>query len=152
MLEHLTYREGLTFLRECRRVLKPTAGYLRIAVPDAGMLMCMYAGRQLNLHKNYEPGECENLDQFDEINDGSAASPTAAGKLWALLHEGHSACYDAETLEKALAEAGFVPYTSQFRTPTIFPGRPELGKQIVRETIDMFPCLSLYVNAVPLVR
>lgn len=134
MLEHLSYREGLAFLRDCRRVLKHD-GAMRIAVPDAELLMTLYAN---------DPNA---LREMDEINDNAAASPTAAGKLWALLHDGHQACYDGETLIKLLGEAGFFARKSSFRSigASAHPGL----KQIIRETIDGFPCLSLYVDAVP---
>lgn len=146
MLEHLTYKEGLAFLRECRRVLKPESGGIRIIVPDAGLLMNMYA--------NECEGEGRGLGMFDEINDGCAEATTPAGKLWALLHEGHHACYDSETLERALIDAGFIPYTTRFRVPIIFLSR-ENGEQpipqIIRETLEMIPCLSLAVDAIPLI-
>jgi predicted SAM-dependent methyltransferase/glycosyltransferase involved in cell wall biosynthesis len=40
-LEHLTQREGIEFLRECRRVLKP-GGTVRIAMPDLDTLVGRY--------------------------------------------------------------------------------------------------------------
>jgi len=142
-LEHLTYEEGLRFLRDCRRALKPDSGAMRIIVPDAGLLTGLYA------HRNAEPDDARcaaGLDQFDEINDGSAAAPTPAGKLWALLFAGHQAMYDRETLCRQLTEAGFVPLPAAFREAA-----HERTQQIVRETIDMQPSLSLVVDAVPAV-
>src|SRR3990167_3602099 len=100
-LEHLTYREGLAFLRECRRVLKPD-GAMRIVVPDGKWLMNAYREAV-----DY-PGD-EWLASFDEINEGCANAKTPAAKLWSLLHEGHQACYDQETLMAMLDESGFVP-------------------------------------------
>jgi predicted SAM-dependent methyltransferase len=147
MLEHLTYKEGLAFLRECRRVLKPDTGGMRILVPDAGLLMGEY-NRDLECVAGFNG----RLAEFDEINDGCAEAKTPAGKLWALLHEGHHACYDSETLEAALVNAGFVPNTSRFRVPTIFPSRQEQPiVQIVKETLDMCPNLSLVVDCIPLI-
>jgi SAM-dependent methyltransferase len=148
MLEHLTYEEGIRFLRECRRVLKPT-GAMRILVPDARMLCNMYAGEQ------YDGSE---LAEFDEINDGCAQAPTLLGKLWALLHAGHSAAYDDVTLTKVLELSGFKAYLSDFRgSPILYD---DVGtvcntsfaaqeKQILAETLDMLPCLTLYMMAVP---
>ena len=40
-LEHITRDEGLTFLRECRRVLKPS-GVFRVSTPDLRWLIAQY--------------------------------------------------------------------------------------------------------------
>lgn len=133
MLEHITYEEGLKFLRECRRVIRPD-GAMRFLVPDAGLLNGMYWD---------EPSK---LDNFDEINDGCAKARTPAAKLWSLLHEGHAACYDTQTLVDALEEAGFAAKPTSFRKEG-FAGA--MTSQILRETLDCFPCLTLYVDAVP---
>jgi predicted SAM-dependent methyltransferase len=139
-LEHLTYKEGLTFLRDCRRVIKPD-GALRIMVPDAHLLTDMYIR---------ERGEC-GLAQFDELNHGCAEAPTPAAKLWALLHEGHSSCYDQETLRDQLIRAGFmVPNcASWFRQALVEWHNYAARKQIVTEVIEPLPSLSLIMEAVP---
>lgn len=144
MLEHLSYDDGLRVLRECRRVLRP-GGAARVIVPDARLLMSLYYD---DVSNNGAAGYAEKLAEFAEINDGVAAAPTPAGRLWALLHEGHAACYDWETLRDALARAGFAAYRVGFRCTT--PAAPGgAGGQILRETVDPFPCLSLYVEAHP---
>lgn len=169
-LEHLSYAEGLTFLRECRRVLKST-GALRLAVPDAETLAEFYvASKTKPLY--YEPGghnrdpvldrieAGEKIGQFDEINDGCAGAPTAAGKLWELLFQGHASCYDAETLLHQLEAAGFHGWPAAFRqtnVPHEFNGReyertdPRCRcQQILRETTEMsLGGLSLFVDAIP---
>lgn len=135
-LEHLTYDEGLKFLRECRRVLKPDSGVIRIIVPDASLL-----------HSYYHGNSVISLDDFDEINEGCAKSPTKIGKLWALLHEGHKSAYDWETMAHLLREAAFVPAapdaTNRFRHC--------INNQLLSETIEMFPEISLYMDAVCLI-
>lgn len=131
MLEHFNYREGLAILRDCRRVIKAD-GAMRIMVPDAKLLNDMYA-------------KGTDLSRFNELNDGCEVAPTQAAKLWAMLHDGHSATYDAETMIHFLKEAGFEGKAVGFRE-----GSNSLTQQIVRETIDMFPAHSLYVDAIPL--
>ena len=138
MLEHLTYDEGRRVLSECRRVLKP-GGAMRILVPDAKQLMlCWYDG---NPHE---------LSYYDEINDQCAAAPTSTAKLWALLHEGHASCYDAETLLKVLEETGFVTKVAGLRKHGGFDGvnHPAL-RQILHETVAIGFELSLIVDAIP---
>lgn len=140
-LEHLTYAEGRQFLAECRRVLNPQTGALRVVVPDAEMLMRLYTDAP------YDSGVgIWNLADFDQLNVGCAESPTAAGKLYSLLHANHSSIYDEETLRKVLEEVGFQAQACPFRNNGfIHPGL----EQIQRETTDSCPSLSLFVDALP---
>jgi predicted SAM-dependent methyltransferase len=138
MLEHLTYGEGLSFLRECRRMLKPD-GAMRIVCPDAWMLSHLYIDPEYSDNFNWHTKD-GGLNDYDEINDGAANSPTTLGKLWALLFAGHQAAYDGETLMDALSRAGFEPKLQAFR---------QGHKQILAETLDMLPSLSIYVDAIP---
>lgn len=141
MLEHLSYADGLKFLRECRRVLKPT-GVIRILVPDAEMLMDMYA--------NDSPRGITFFDQFDHINDECEKATSKAMKLHCLLNENHLATYDTTTLLDMMCRAGFdsAP-TSLHALPPLLEENKEMQKQLLRETHDMFPCLSLIVAGVP---
>ncbi len=134
-LEHLTYREGLAFLRECRRVLKPETGVMRIQVPCANTLMSEHL--EGYIHK------------FDEVNHNSSGFETSLVKLWSLLHSGHSSMYDVETLEAALENAGFIPLLSSFREVTTEPPYKSSFEMIQRETLDTHPALTLYMDAVP---
>lgn len=131
--EHLSYADGLQFLRECRRVIKPD-GAMRFAVPDAGFLMDLYAN-----------GGKDPLSGFDEMNHACADAATSAGKLWELLHEGHAATYDTQTMIQQMEAAGFVAVRSRFRRTN------DVGiRQILRETTEMeFAELSLFIDAVP---
>lgn len=146
MLEHLSYKEGLTFLRDCRRVMKPD-GAMRLIVPDADQLISAFGETK---YPGLVPYSGEVLHAFDEVNEGCANAPTAAGKLWALLLEGHQAVYDAETLVGMLEQAGFRAFRSEFRKqPFSATPQDESRKQILRETLDTHPALSLYVDAIP---
>ena len=130
-LEHLSAKEGLTCLKECRRVMKPD-GAIRIACPDTELLVQKYTNG--------------TLDDFAEVSDGVEGSPTQAGKLWELLFSGHQMAYDKETLCRILEEAGFVSYPIYFRKTEA----GEAGKQLLRETLDIVQCLSVFVDAKPL--
>lgn len=136
-LEHLSYEHGKSFLRECRRVLDPKVGVLRIQVPDADLLIRRFM--------------TSNLHDYDEINDGCEKATTHASKLHSLLWEGHLACYDNRTLMKAMEDSGFdVDFPSAFETRQkllLDPKRKETAKQILDETLDTFPCLTLYAEA-----
>lgn len=136
MLEHLSYDEGLRFLRECRRVIRPD-GVMRLLVPDAQLLLNRFA-------------DPRGFDEFDEINDECERAATPLGKLHALLLANHLAVYDEETLRDLLDRAGFACQRSSLHSMEgSFDDRVDLHQQVLRETHDMFPCLSLIVNAAP---
>jgi predicted SAM-dependent methyltransferase len=135
-LEHLTQDEALKFLKECRRLLKPDVGAMRIVVPDADHLMWLYSNN-----------DEKAMDEYAHINDGVEQAKTLMGKLNALLHAGHQSFYDEDLLSEILTEAGFVPLPSAFRVGY----RPEAGfPQILQETSEMdFGGISLFMNARP---
>jgi len=131
VLEHFTYEQGLKVLRDCRRVIRKD-GCIRVVVPSASKLINMY-------DVNGRSG-VSRLSELDEINEPSSACPTPAGKLWSLLFNGHQSMYDAKTLCHAFDQAGFLHRVCGFRQ-----GR----QQILRETLDMVPELSLIVEGIP---
>lgn len=140
-LEHLTYAEGLSFLRECRRAIKRN-GAMRIIVPNAKTLMQMY-------DEDRYP-ELERLSYFSEINDEVEKSPTDAMRLWSILIGGdHRAIYDHSTLAHQLNEAGWIPFAASFRKTQDNPA----SKQILRETVEMpfgeGDGISLFMDALP---
>lgn len=145
MLEHLTYKEGVSFLRECRRVLKPD-GVMRVAVPDAELLAGLYTASD---DRDFRPG-VSNLSDLDEIRGDASPDDTDALRFWKLLHDGHQAAYDSETLGDLACAAGFTPVISGFRQ-SLPESQPYNAGQVLRETIDMMPCLSLYAWLVPAV-
>ena len=125
-IEHLTYEEGANFLRECRRVLR-AGGVIRLIVPDAKKLIQGYVDGKLGF--------------YDELNEGSAKSTNQAGKLWNLLFSGHSAMYDVTALGDLFKRVGFKDISERrFRESS--------SPQMLRETVDMLPTLSLYMEAV----
>jgi predicted SAM-dependent methyltransferase len=125
-LEHLNYHDGMSFLREVYRVMKP-GGVFRLILPDAEKLI-----------SEYQKGK---LGQYDEVNDGCANSVAQIAKLWSLLFAGHNSMYDEETIHDTLEWAGFKKIERM-------AFRRSLSPQMLRETLDMFPDLSLFVDAV----
>lgn len=135
LLEHITAREGLSFLRDCRRILKPT-GAMRITVPDTSLLTEDYSSL--------------SLSDFDELSADCAHMPTAAAKLHALLVGGeHKMLYDEQTLIRFLNDSGFKAKRVGFRKIAPDLGNVEAQEQILKETNEAIPCLSLIVSAVP---
>jgi predicted SAM-dependent methyltransferase len=127
VLEHVTYEAGARFLKECHRVMKP-GGVLRILVPDAWELC-----------GSFRDG---SLEKYDKFSDTSKARKHGAQKLWELLCEGgHKSLYDFETLRTALYEAGF-------RVFDLMPFGVSRSPVMQAETKDLYPGLSLIVEAV----
>lgn len=125
ILEHFTYKDGVAFLAECRRVLEP-GGIIRIACPDAKKLFrACVEGR---------------MGEYDEVNDGCASNETQVGKLSAVLNANHAVSYDEESLTRVILDAGFAKARRcNFRESS--------SEKMLRETLDMHPSLSLYMEA-----
>lgn len=118
LIEHLTVEEGLAFLKECWRVLKP-GRKIRIGTPDTKVLAEAYLYSDMGKFNDIQPDEYKQ-------------SPSQADKFWRILTAGHKTCYDEVALKGILQEAGFESILeSEYQ--------PEL---------DKFPEVSLYVEAI----
>jgi len=124
LLEHLDIVAGLRLLKECCRVLRP-GGLIRISCPDAKMLMRLY--------------EDNRIDELREASDWGYAV-TNIEKLNSILYSGHKTAYDEDLLARVLKEAGFVRIQKR-------AFRESSSEKMLRETLDMHPSLSLYMEA-----
>jgi predicted SAM-dependent methyltransferase len=94
MLEHLTVEQGLQFLRECRRVLRPR-GVVRIAMPSLDdMIEKSAAGRWRDQAWLDEPQWRFIASRAEMFN--------IMFRWW-----GHQWIYDRDELHRRLREAGF---------------------------------------------
>lgn len=104
-IEHLTYNEGLSMLRECYRILK-TGGRIRVATPDLETLIGLYSRDKSDLQQRYIkwfidaffPEACVYRESF-VINA-------------AFVKIGHRFIYDHATLRSAMEQVGFIDVTS----------------------------------------
>jgi predicted SAM-dependent methyltransferase/glycosyltransferase involved in cell wall biosynthesis len=118
LIEHLTVDQGLNFLKECWRVLKP-GSKIRVGTPNVQLLIDAYVS--------------DNMDSFNNIQpDEYKQAPSQADKFWRILTAGHKTCYDKDALFDILRRAGF-EYVEESGY------NPEL---------DKFPEVSLYVEAI----
>jgi len=100
MIEHISWQNGQTMLRECHRVLKPR-GVMRIATPDLEVVLGLYSPTLSAEQKNYIewmarkalPGVSTHQAAF-VINN--------AFRNW-----GHQFIYDGNLMTLALERCGF---------------------------------------------
>lgn len=122
MLEHLTWDEGLAFLKECYRIMK-YGSTMRISVPDTEILVKRYIDN--------------TLTELDEMNINAATKDVSTFKLWSFLVDGHKTAYDWYSLLKIGLMAGFAVERKSFNV-----GHPI----IIKETMDFLQPISIYVE------
>jgi SAM-dependent methyltransferase len=96
LLEHLTRKEGLKFLKESHRVLKYN-GIIRIVVPDLAYYVAQYTKKEI-------PADLF-IERLGVLYDESGSS--IKQRLSKFLQSPHKCMYDAPALLSALAKAGF---------------------------------------------
>jgi SAM-dependent methyltransferase len=96
-LEHLSREEGLRFVRECRRVLRP-GGVLRLVVPD--LRSCV---------DRYLEGKVDAGDFLETLGVETVLPGEGRLRRWLAPHVRfpHRCMYDGETLPALLREVGF---------------------------------------------
>lgn len=97
LIEHLAVSEGIDFLKECYRTLKPN-GVVRICAPDTRKLVDAYIRGDMDRF---------NPDQPDEYKQAFSQSD----KFWRILTAGHKTCYDTISITHSLELAGFKAVT-----------------------------------------
>lgn len=104
ILEHLSYHEAISFLNECRRVLKP-GGLMRVCVPDFYEIIETYWIDKMYRFNDVQPKE------YTEVNSRSIkASMLLFGSLGSTqdAYQGHQMMYDADGLKELLESVGFI--------------------------------------------
>jgi predicted SAM-dependent methyltransferase len=100
LIEHLTYRQGLRCLSECRRVLRP-GGRIRVATPALDRVLALYTDASGVERRYVEWATARHVRVADGALPGFVVNDLM--RNW-----GHRFLYDAETLGRALKRTGFV--------------------------------------------
>lgn len=101
LIEHLDYRDGVSLLRECFRVLKP-GGRVRIATPDLGFIVSLQGHERSTENSRYVVWMCGQFFPSIEKHQNVFVM-----NIW-FRQWGHQFIYDFEALRDALAGVGFV--------------------------------------------
>jgi predicted SAM-dependent methyltransferase len=104
MIEHISYSEGLSMLKECFRVLKKD-GTLRVSTPNLPFLIDLYRSDKTDLQKEYVKWAIDvHVSETDDYDDTFVINRFV--RAW-----GHQFIYDEKTLRASLTKAGFVNIT-----------------------------------------
>jgi len=144
-IEHLPYIEGLSMLRECRRVLKP-GGRIRIATPDLEILIGLYTPQKSDLQQRYINWIVDKFLPEIGIYSESFVINNA------FLNWGHQFIYDRATLQIALEKAGFVnitPHKLGESDDKVFRGIESHGKVAGDEDMNQFETMVLEAKRPP---
>ncbi len=101
-IEHLSRKEGIYFVVEAFRVLKP-GGVLRLGTPSLRALMEIY------IDNHQEISRSEVMDRHNRIHKQKEVCSTAAEYFNDVMRRwGHQFIFDEETLESTYQESGFI--------------------------------------------
>jgi len=139
LIEHLSYHDGMSMVRECHRVLRP-GGTLRIATPDVTVIMGLHTPEPTGLQSQF-------------IKDSTDRSLPEIGTYRAVFvinnffrRWGHQFLYDFELLRDAMEEAGLADVQ---RRPSGESADPDLqgieahGKVLGDEELNVFVTMIL---------
>ncbi|WP_417782250.1 class I SAM-dependent methyltransferase [Terasakiella pusilla] len=119
LIEHLPSTVGAHMLKECRRILKPKTGVMRIATPDLEKLLALLADNLTEQQEKYIHSFVD-LCLWDYTPYDGLEVINHAFKAW-----GHQFLYDEKHLVKSMHDAGF---TSVKRCQVGMSEHPELNE------------------------
>ncbi|TDV16305.1 class I SAM-dependent methyltransferase [Paraburkholderia caballeronis] len=96
MLEHLSYKDGISFIQDCHRALSH-GGKMRIVVPDLELWI-----------KAYTSNDRFFFEEYQKILDKDIYSTNCSIFMGMLHNHDHKCGYDFETLKWVLNRCGFV--------------------------------------------
>ena len=138
-IEHVTYRDGLSMLHECYRILK-TGGRIRVATPDLETLIGLHLPDKSELQQKYMKWIIDRyLPEVGVYRESFVINN-------AFRNFGHQFIYDYETLKSSMEEVGFIEinrYVSGESEDQILRGIDSHGKSTGDEDINRFETMVL---------
>ena len=100
LIEHLTFEQGQTFLKESFRVLEP-GGKLRLATPNLLQIVKLFDPNKTEFQKKFMAYQIR-VNKVSTLPTPEAANLNLFVRAW-----GHQFLYDPQSLHAALTAAGF---------------------------------------------
>ena len=104
LFEHLSYRDGLSMLRECHRTLKP-GGKIRLATPNLLKYIQLFRDAKDDEMREYLKAKTA-MDYYPEPLP-QTISPECVVLNYEMRSWGHQFVYDPPTFRESLERAGF---------------------------------------------
>lgn len=113
-LEHVSYGECISVLKEVFRILRPE-GAVRVIVPDGGLYLRLYQETQEGKRVEFPYVGAEGLRDLEEDRAVCFTPMLAVNRIF--RGYGHQFAFDFETLASMLSHVGFVQIRKEkFRT------------------------------------
>jgi ubiquinone/menaquinone biosynthesis C-methylase UbiE len=97
VLEHFTLKDGIIFLKECKRILNKQNGVIRIVVPDIKFYVLEYLNGSNDSFNFYNMLNVNYVYEFDNY---------FKKKLAPFFRHPHKCMYDLDSLLRVLSEIG----------------------------------------------
>lgn len=110
MLEHLNFQEGIFFINECYRVIRP-GGMMRLLVPDLELFTKAYLEKDMFF-----------LNEYRKCLDNSTYVTPGAIFMGMLHNHEHKMGYDFETIQWLLYKTGFSKVRRTLYSDSIIEG------------------------------
>lgn len=124
MLEHLSYEDGINFIKECYRALKPN-GRMRILVPDLELWINAYSSRNRFF-----------FEQYRKILNSNIYVTNASIFMGMLHNHEHKCGYDFESLSWVLGNAGFIEIEKKLYADSQIEGIIEIEPSMPLRTME----------------
>lgn len=125
-IERLTSQEAFNFLKECYRILKPNS-FIRLTIIDTELIVKKYLSNQ--------------IEEYKHVNIEVENSSYNSQSLFGLLVTNNKTIYDLDSMSRLLSKIGFTNIQKMGFNKSN-------SKEIEIQTIDNYPTLSLYIEAI----
>jgi predicted SAM-dependent methyltransferase len=133
-IEHLTFPQGLAFLKNCHKVMKRD-GIIRLTFPDLELWILKYVENDTEFFKKYSDFTKNKNDLPDLKTKGEIFMSQVHG--W-----GHKWCYDFDSVKDILERTGFSEVTRKKAFQSLIPDIDKLEPNIEQRLFE-----SIFVEA-----
>lgn len=127
-IEHLTFAQGLTFFKNCHKVMKRN-GIIRLTFPDLELWITKYAENDLDFFQRYYTFT-KDINDLPELK--------TKGEIFMSQVQGwnHKWCYDFDSIKDILERAGFSDVTRKKAFQSLIPDIDKLEPNTERRLLE----------------